>query len=81
MTMIMISSRTEQNNIKITLAIMVAWIGVITVMVGAPYVQKIIGKRGLDALERIMGMILGLISTQMIVSGAQKFIKTLALGG
>lgn len=78
MTMIMVSSKEVNDNFKITLAILIAWIGVIGVLVGAPYLQKLIGKRGMDALEQIMGMILGLISMGMIVNGARLFIKTLA---
>jgi multiple antibiotic resistance protein len=78
MTMIMVSSKEANNNFKITLAILIAWIGVIGVLVGAPYLQKLIGKRGMDALEQIMGMILGLISIGMIVNGARLFVKTLS---
>lgn len=77
MTMIMVSSREESNNFKISLAILVAWIGVTLVLVGSPYLQKLIGKRGMAAMEQIMGMVLGLISMNMIVNGAFLFVKTL----
>lgn len=78
MTMIMVSSREENNNIKITLAILIAWVGVTVILVASPYLQKLIGTRGMAALEQVMGMILGLISMGMIVSGATLFIKTLS---
>jgi len=78
MTMIMITSKAEANDFKTTLAILVAWIGVTLVLIGAPYLQKIIGKRGMAALEKVMGMILGLISMEMIVKGTALFIKTLS---
>lgn len=78
MTMIMVTSREEANNFKISLAILIAWFGVTLVLVGAPYLQKLIGKRGMDAMEQVMGMILGLISMNMIVNGAQLFVKTLS---
>lgn len=78
MTMIMVTSREEQNNFKITLAIFIAWIGVTAVLTSAPYLQKLIGKRGMEGLEQIMGMILGLISMGMIVNGAKLFVKTLS---
>lgn len=78
MTMIMVTSRTEGSDLKITLAIFIAWIGITAVLLGAPYLQKIIGKRGLAALEQVMGLILGLISMQMIVNGSFIFAKTLS---
>jgi len=78
MTMIMVTAKSENNDFKITAAILLAWIGVCVVLVGAPYLQKVIGKRGMAALEQVMGMILGLISMQMIVNGALLFVKTLS---
>lgn len=77
MTFIMVNAAAEMNNFKITSAILLAWVGVTFVLVTAPYLQKLIGKRGMAALEQVMGMILGLMSMQMIVNGAMQFIKTL----
>lgn len=78
MTLIMINARSEANNIKVSAAILIAWIGVLTVLMIAPYVQKIIGKRGLLALEQVMGMIVGLMAVQMIINGGKLFAKTLS---
>ena len=78
MTMIMISSREPgAQTFWITFAILVAFAGVIAVLVSAPYLQKLIGKRGMAGLEQVMGMILGLISMQMVVNGSFAFVKTL----
>lgn len=76
MTVIMVNSRNELNDIKISGAILIAWIGVISVLVAAPYLQKVIGKRGMAAMEQVMGLILGLISMQMIVNGLKLFVNT-----
>lgn len=78
MTIIMINARSEANDLKISSAIFIAWIGVLTVLMIAPYLQKILGKRGLAALEQVMGMILGLMAMQMIINGAKLFAKTLS---
>ncbi len=77
MAIIMLYARQEANDWKVTGAILLAWIGVFAVMASAPYLQKVLGKRGLTALEQLMGMILALMSMQMIVNGASIFIKTL----
>jgi multiple antibiotic resistance protein len=77
MTIIMINAKLEQNDLKITFAILMAFAGVIFIMAIAPFVQRMIGKRGLFALEQIMGMVLALISTEMIVKGVDLFVHTL----
>jgi len=77
LAIIMLKSRLENNNIKITMAILLAWVGVIAVLTTAPYLQKFLGKRGLVALEQIMGLILALMSIDMIVNGTSLFIKSL----
>lgn len=69
LAIIMLKSTSEMNNLKLTLAILVAWIGVIGVLAIAPYLQYFLGKRGLAALEQVMGMILAMISTEMILKG------------
>lgn len=76
LTIIMLYARQEPSELKILFAILIAWVGVIAVLAAAPYLQKLIGKKGLMALEQLMGMILALISTEMIVNGSRLFIKT-----
>ncbi len=77
MTIIMINAATAQDNLSITLAILTAWVGVTFVLVAAPYIQKILGKRGMAALEQIMAMLLGLMSMDMLIKGTSLFLKTL----
>lgn len=79
LAMIMLKSKLENNNLKITLAILLAWVGVFAVLAAGPYLQKVLGKRGLTALEQVMGMIIALIGVEMIVKGGILFSKTLEL--
>jgi multiple antibiotic resistance protein len=74
---IMIYSAKEQNDLKIFFAIIIAWIGVTLVVVSSAYLQKILGRRGLLALEQLMGMILAMISMEIIVKGILMFMKEL----
>ena len=80
LTIIMLKSQLEQNNWHITLAILIAWIGVIGVMVLAPYLQKALGKRGMIALEQFMGLLLAMIAMEMIITGASLFRAQLHAG-
>lgn len=78
LTMIMVYSKQEANDFKIFLAILVAWAGVTAVLVTAPYLQLFFGKRGMAAMEQLMGMLLALMAMQMIVNGSALFIKALS---
>lgn len=80
LTIIMLYSAQENNNLKIFFAILIAWIGVIGVLLAAPYMQRILGRRGMTALEQLMGMILSMISMDMIVRGAALFVESLQTG-
>jgi multiple antibiotic resistance protein len=77
LTVIMLKSHEVQNNFLITLSILIAWVGVIFVLAVAPYLQKMLGKRGLMALEQLMGLILAMLALEMLVSGAALFRQTL----
>lgn len=77
MAMIMLYAKQETNDFKILAAILLAWIGVTFVLVTAPYLQVILGKRGLSALEQLMGMLLTMMSMGMIVNGVSLFLTAL----
>jgi len=77
LSVIMLTAANEDSTFKVSAAITVACVGVISVLYAAPYVQKLIGKVGLQVLEQIMGMILTLMAVEMILMGAGNFVKTL----
>ncbi len=79
LTMIMLYSKQEGNDIKILMAILLAWVGVTIVLVTAPYLQLLLGKRGLSALEQLMGMLLAMIAMEMIVQGSALFLTALGI--
>lgn len=78
MALIMLFSRDNPTWI-ITSAIVTAWVGITAVLCLSPYMLKIFGKRGMEALAQVMGMILGLIALQMLVNGLLKFVHSLNL--
>jgi multiple antibiotic resistance protein len=77
LTIIMLYTKQESNNLKIFLSILLAWTAITIILFMSPYMQKILGKRGLGALEQLMGMILSFIAMDMIVRGAGLFMKAL----
>ncbi|MCE5294392.1 MAG: hypothetical protein LLF94_07235 [Chlamydiales bacterium] len=71
---IMYYSAKEQDTFKIFMAIVIAFIGVTAIVVSSAYLQKLLGKRGLAALEQLMGMILAMISMEIFVKGFTMFL-------
>jgi multiple antibiotic resistance protein len=78
LTMIILYSKEEANDLKILIAILLAWTGVTAILVLAPYLQIILGQRGLSAMEQLMGMLLAMIAIEMIVRGSTLFLTALA---
>lgn len=61
-----------QNSIMIP-AIVIAWVASLSILILASYLQKLLGLRGIIALERLMGLILILIAVQMFLTGIYGF--------
>jgi multiple antibiotic resistance protein len=76
-SMVMLLGKQEANPLKVSLAIIIAWTGVMIVLAFAPYMQKLLGKRGLLALEQLMGMLLAIIASEVLVKGTEMFIGAL----
>jgi multiple antibiotic resistance protein len=58
-------------------ALFLAWLGTTVLLLGSQQLLSIIGTRGSLALERLMGMILVILATQMLLDGIRDFIATL----
>lgn len=76
LTIIMLFTQKE-DPLKISLAILISWIAIGGLLMLAPYLQKILHRRGLGALEQLMGMILSMMAVEMIAQGLTLFIKAL----
>lgn len=79
LSIIMIQTQEVGDNLIITSSILLAWVGVMTVMAIAPYLQKLLGKKGLLALEQLMGLILAMIAIQMFVNGMKFYLEYMKL--
>jgi multiple antibiotic resistance protein len=71
---IMLFSQTEPLVWPMIVSILIAWgISILLLLASGP-ILKIIGQNGLTAIERLMGMILVLVSVQRFMEGVQLFI-------
>jgi small neutral amino acid transporter SnatA (MarC family) len=65
---------------------LVEWIGALTaamvvatiVMLAAPKLQRMLGERGMIAVERLMGLVLTAIAVQMLLDGVRGFAGSLS---
>lgn len=76
MTVIMAKSQEITEWWIITLAIIISWIPVTLALVGAPAMLRVLKRRGMIALEQLMGMVLMLISVEMIVTATKKYLSS-----
>ena len=76
--MLLLLSSTEPDKMPSwTVALLLAW-GVSTViLLAAPFLLSVLGNRGARALERLMGMILIIMATQMLLNGIEEFVNGL----
>ena len=73
LAMVMLNSRLIPSQLTLSLSLCVAWVAVGIVLYVTPYLKQILGKKGMIALEQLMGMVLSMISMEMIVTGARLF--------
>ncbi len=70
-TILILSKQAPLANVS--LAILIAWAPVFVIVIGSVYLQKILGKRGLIAIEQLMGMVLLMLSITLITKGLHAF--------
>lgn len=76
MTIVMLYSAQEPH-LKVLWAMCITWIGVTAVLCSAPYLQRVLGNRGLTALEQFMGMLLAMMAVETAISGLNIYIAQL----
>lgn len=59
-----------------SLALFIAWAATAVILLSATFIYKWLGPRVLTAVERLMGMLLVVISVQMLLDGLSTYLKT-----
>ena len=75
--LLLISSSKPDLIWEWTLALIFSWLGVCLVLIFAPLLIKIFGKSGLQALEKLMGMLLIIIAVQLFLDGLELYLSTI----
>lgn len=73
-TLILFSTQEPGRLFDWFIALLIAWSASAAVLFSAELLRRALGRRGLAAIERLMGMILTTMSVQMLLSGIEVFL-------
>jgi multiple antibiotic resistance protein len=75
---LLLLSSTEPERIwEWCTALVIAWAVTTAILTASPFLLRVLGDRGLRALERLMGMLLVLLATQLLLNGVREFVQSL----
>lgn len=75
--LLLLSSTRPELIFEWSVALVLAWLGTTLLLVCSPWLIKLIGSRGSRAMERLMGMVLVILATQMLLNGIRDFVRSL----
>lgn len=70
----MLYARQGPSLLPVLAALFLAWIGTAAIMLSGPAVSRLLGERGLRAMERLMGLVLILLAVQMLEDGVTLYL-------
>jgi MarC family membrane protein len=76
-TVLLLVSREPQRVFEWVGALSLATLVSVLVMVSAQRISRWMGKRGITAMERLMGLVLTAIAVEMLLAGVERFILQL----
>ncbi|WP_028974104.1 YhgN family NAAT transporter [Spirochaeta cellobiosiphila] len=74
-TLMLMASQYPDRKIDWLIALIIAWAVTLVILVSSAFFNKLLGRRGLRAAERLMGMILTTMSVQMLLNGIDVYLK------
>ena len=73
-TVLLMMSREPGRWREWVLAILLAWAACVPIMLMSGYLRRLLGQRGLTAVERLMGLVLVTIAVEMLMTGIAEFL-------
>lgn len=74
-TLMLLSHRYAHQMLKLVLSLLLAWIASLIILLFSGAFSRLLGEKGLQALERVMGLILVMLATQMLLDGIRVYLK------
>ncbi|MEM8815187.1 MAG: YhgN family NAAT transporter [Pseudomonadota bacterium] len=75
--LLLLSSGEPGRMLEWSAALFLAWFATALLLVASPWLLRFLGTKGSRALERLMGMILVILATQMLLNGIRDFVVSL----
>jgi multiple antibiotic resistance protein len=75
-TVMLLATGYPNTILRWMLALLIAWSAALLVLLAGDLLRKLVGNRVLQAIERLMGMILTTMAVQMLLSGVQEFLRS-----
>ena len=73
-TLLLLQS-TSSSTLPLLLALTIAWGVGVAILLSSTFLYRVLGERGLLAMERLMGMLLVMVSVQMLLDGVSEFLR------
>ncbi|HEY7864733.1 MAG TPA: MarC family protein [Psychromonas sp.] len=75
-TLLVLAKTNSEHTGELFLSLLIAWTLTAAVLLFSPYLYKLLRTKGLTALEKLMGMLLLIMSVQMFIDGIRGLIPT-----
>ncbi len=74
-TVLLLVSQQPHQKMACLAALLLAWVVTAAVLIVGDLLHRVLGRRGLHAMERLMGMILTTLAVDMSLGGIRQFLK------
>ena len=72
--LLLFRSTPGTTTLSLLMAVTIAWLVVAVILLSSTFFYRVLGERGLIAMERLMGMLLVMVAVQMFMNGAKAFL-------
>ena len=73
--LLLLSTQHPDKLLELSGAVLLAWGATFFILMFYNFFHRILGERGLKAIERLMGLLLVMISTQMFLNGVKSYLS------
>ncbi|MGF1911627.1 YhgN family NAAT transporter [Vibrio kasasachensis] len=72
---LLLSTQHPNRLVELSGAVFIAWLATFIILMFSGVLHRLLGERGLKAVERLMGLLLVMISTQMFLDGMKSYMN------
>jgi multiple antibiotic resistance protein len=74
-TLLLLERAVPSSTMTLLLVVTVAWALGGVILLSSTFLYRVLGERGLIAMERLMGMLLVMVAVQMLMNGISTFLQ------